>query len=920
MSQVFLCSANPDYTGGFQGKKPYSFTNHFTNPIKIKPNSQVALVNVGLNATADFEEDNVNDEGTFYLLGNPALNMSIGMEWRETAEGATSYANNLARDMNAMNPNSNFTCLNQTDQIIGGRKQTSVGNRGWQIIVKSDNKSDIRLTQHNVVYDEFHQLWNNGIENGQPAGLTYGTYTAPAGFNEGSGATKIDRTFNFLGAILNVQSPNGKIRSNQIDDLTQDPNSGPQNDPRFVSTNLDRQQNFYNIPWMCFYTNSFYTFFSPTDPAGGPSEIINVYNGNYFELGAPGAPQALLDVNDNGNWMPQVFKTGIQKTVGTMTPDVANNKVGNGHQTIGHYGSGGYMVFTSASNRMFNTADGQFRFQPAGSGGLPLPADQAGFTGVRPHYFGVLPHELLYGYDDDLGNSQNIDFHIQNVDINSDTAVVSNPEEFERDQARARYLFGYKCFTDVPNSDVVIQAQVLQPDPNIDGASMVHSSYINIGTRVSLRDLACGIFDGNNFKPAWTPASRGGTGTMNPIQLIPTGGTQGVNIFFRLRWTSPYTMALEFILSAFDPATGGLEGYNGATDEPYRPADPLNKDPLNGWCLIADMKPPDITTGQSYYIPTYLGEMIPIKYSCMFSDDFTQKGYHFPKPGWYGGRINAQTNALREIYRAEPDDFPPLKDDDFWNERQSGSSLYFDQSTLGEGLTYTSPTIAQWQLANPGSQVEEFDAEGRSKLEIYMQNNEVLSSGEIWKNFWHSDGQLFLDPTNVADSLLGQHLGYQFGWVPRGATESGIELNPDIDGTGTNYELWGLNGTEEVVNGLGLFNYIIELENLPIQSQNGVTSSQNKAIYNLTLTDGDANSQLSNYLIFSHYAPTMQWVDLNNYGPMELNQIMVGIKNYKNMPAVDLGRFTGLTVVFRQKPGDSAVGDKSTSAQNPLAM
>lgn len=921
MSQVFLSSSNRDDVTGFQGNMPYKFTNSLTNPLRLKPNSQVALVSAGLAGSADFVEENDANEPQFFVMGNPALNMSVEVVYDPLAPSPSNYANNLARDMNAINPNSNFTCLNQTDQVIGGRTQVSVGNRGWSIYVKDDEKSDIRVTQHNVVYDEFHQLWNNG-HNGQPAGLTYGAYTPPSGFNLGTGATKIDPTFNFLGATLNVGNPLGTIGSNQIDDLTQHANTGPTNDPRFTDGGflgpLDVQQNFYNIPFGTAFTNS--TFgggAGPGTPSGGPNNKISVYDGNYFELGTEVNPNGLLDVNDNDLWMCQPFTHGIQRTVGTMTPNIANNQVGNGHQAIGHLGSGGYMVFTTASNRMFNTANGQFTFQPAGSGGLPLPADQAGFTGIRPHYMGVLPHELLYGFVQG-NNPANIGEHTRAVDINNAGAVVSDPINFERDQARARYLFGYKCFTDVPNSDVIIQAQVLQPDPNVDNASMLNSSYINIGTRVSLRELAMGIFDGNNFEPNWTPASAGGTGTINPIQLIPTGGTEGCNIFFRMRWSSPYTMALEFMLSVV--RGGVVVGYNGATDEPYAPANPTHKDPLTAWCLIADMRVPDVTTGQSYYIPTYLGEMIPIKYSCCFTDDFTTKGYYFPKPGWYGGRINAQTGQIREIYKQAQDEFPPLKDDDFWKERQSGSTLYYDQSTMGEGVTYTSPVLADWLSENPGAEVETFDAEGRCKFEIYMQNNEVLKTGEIWKQFRHSNGVKYLDPVNPYQSLHGMLIGYQFGWVAFGSTESGIQLNNDIDATGTDFELWGLNGAQKVVNGLGLWTYHIQLDNLPIQSQNGVIGSQNKTIYVLQLTDEDANTRTANYLVYGHYAPALQWVDLNNYAPIELNTLSVSIKNRLNKVSDDLGLTTNIVVVFRQKPGDSRVGDRSTSAQQPMMM
>jgi len=172
------------------------------------------------------------------------------------------------------------------------------------------------------------------------------------------------------------------------------------------------------------------------------------------------------------------------------------------------------------------------------------------------------------------------------------------------------------------------------------------------------------------------------------------------------------------------------------------------------------------------------------------------------------------------------------------------------------------------------------------------------------------DIRLVVNPTKGADAdnllnIRGDNYFYDgepdssFGSII-GFKQDILALNPNA--TATKYLNYDISGAGPIVLNERINSLHIQLTNLPIQSQNGVVSSQNATIavvgtQNATSYDDPINGNH----IYHHYANEIQWIDLNNIGPLNFNKIDVRITYDDNTSASSLENRSDVVVMFRQK-------------------
>jgi hypothetical protein len=107
-----------------------------------------------------------------------------------------------------------------------------------------------------------------------------------------------------------------------------------------------------------------------------------------------------------------------------------------------------------------------------------------------------------------------------------------------------------------------------------------------------------------------------------------------------------------------------------------------------------------------------------------------------------------------------------------------------------------------------------------------------------------------------------------------------------------------------ITNGDLAFSNHIQITNLPIQSQNGVKSTMNKTIYIVNSLNLTNSIDFGSSTKFTDTAPVLLWIDLNNYGEINLNKLDVLITNDDNVEQKLLRGLTDMTFMIRKKPKD----------------
>ena len=1033
MSLIFVKNDDDSVRSGrHTSLLPYRFSNFFTQPIQIAPNSQIAYVSstFKMNTAGYIEAD------PFYaLIGSPQMNATIPLYVPKTSvDSWTREINFLGALVNSYGTDGNYNDIYNSKEFVEGVEQTEF-ETGNNFLITNTDKVKIRTTQRGI-NDVFNQGFNccgaNGsityVGTGGNPNLTYG-----AGINTGTGDNKAFYLEVLLEAVNPSLHPNRMPLPTQIgNELAGD-----------SVIAIDTEQNFYNTQ---------YAYNKIDDDT---YDFANNSALNYFWYNA--IPF------DEGYYPTLVSNTPIKQNVNIGSVPTDN---GGGHASISDLDkfSGGYAIhtFRNVAQGIANTHY-DLPYLEVGEN------SDVGFTGISPQFFGVHSTEFIYGNagNPDLSKARFTD----NMDLNNAIyGVADGLDPSEPYGAWARYLMGVKIYETA--GTLIAQVQVLDPH-----ATLTESKYIDVGFPLDIYKLSKGVIpnpaDGNDFE--YENNADYHINTHNT-----TAGKDDAQLYFRFRWTSPYTMAVEYTLSAptkhpnsYNPITdapydfadvNGLENtetpivnpesveldnttdgttraltsnttfldsggsggnyqpnelydmtfdsqinntcvitintfeteastfamydrfgievsndginfvnvsgvpflqtssvstppysdsFGGGTsyddngsfgtdgyilpsttaraielgallgetitfpytfDTGYRyvrfnfisdnsqqqagwnfnltPSVPYTEtttsftgDPTEEWITLYDMKNFTGDVAQdSYYIPSYMGDITMVQYPTTEEHSVGRKGHFDLRKSYrYYERINEGQDDANL--------FSGLSQLPFFNDPYALQSLLRKSNTIG----LTTPKLENFEP-------ELFTADGRSTKEIQFLMNEIITDADRQKFKFVSGSPMFnlLQPPKL-------DLGTITGLIDDEGVniQSVVLLNNDILGSATKYVLYGYDGVNKITTGNLSFSNHIQIANLPIQSQNGVKSTMNKCVYVINSLNINNTSDIGQSRLYSDIAPTLLWIDLNNYGSIDLNKIDILITTDENMEQKLLKDSTDIVFMIRQKPKDA---------------
>lgn len=860
MSLIFVKSED-NASGESDLNKPYNFTNFFTNPIKLKPDSQIAYINSSfdLTNTGTIDTTEFYYENGFDTL-NPVLPLSFVnknvIDWNDELDKISAQMNNQEVD-------GDYTPINSYNQIVSGDTRLNYETGfNWFYIKSNGTDGNVGINREiRGINNVFNQGYNCLGTNASWTIISpAGAYTAPAGINTGTGRNTTQFT---QGGLIPARATSGTLR--------------------------------YTFPTSLHKMN---LFNNPTLPYAPPSNFGDFYSVSYAynEMAFPvpynpNTESALIPVYDRlpfnaNNWNLFVSATGIKKYVGmsdngsnkTDAPSIPTQTGGSisGHISISesNLSSGGYVNFTFNTQLITNASNHyDSAFLGNDDDGNPKVV---GFCGMYPSFTGV----QSLNYIRSLGNSlsDGIQAFVDNVDLNK--SDYNNVAE----GATARYLFGMKIYEEHTggNGSVYIQAQVLDPT-----ADITKSAYVDLGERLDLYQLAKGIAkdyrdgDTNQFKNFGTNESYY-LNVENQTNL-----TNPAKVFFRFRWTSPYTMAVEYSIKEYvnvDSGSGGRvaqQGYSEETNDPYESYEytdanlgSFNGDPRNKWITIADMKIPvgseeGDTNYKQYFIPSYFGDMAVVHSTSLGS--FFTNGYY---------DIRTQN-----------------RDNDLFTNKYFTNTPYKLQTLVKDGNdnANSSEKLKPFSIEDIRTEtIFNFDEKGNSgagKVCKFLLNqilNQVLQN-----QFIDINGNRMFNRFQPRDLRVGLQLGFT-----EDLQVSVVELeeNPGND------RIYVDTAQNDIQLGDDAFTQHFQIKNLPVQSQNGVISSQNKTIYVVNSLSLNQHIDTDSSKIYSHQAPVLLWVDINNKEDIMLSNMNVLITDDNNKEQKLLVGKTDVVFMVRERP------------------
>ncbi len=850
MSLVFLKSQNRAAVAGLANpNKPYRFSNYFPTPLHLEPNSQVALVNSQFFAT---EGDQIEGDNAIEIrVGNEYMNPILVYPLKDrNVENWAQEFNDIAKTYNMLSNDGNFNHVLERTLTPGAVGTSSfdpqqVFDTGLNLWYSQDNKVYGRLVQRstNVVYNQaFNCLGLNQEDyNADPLGIGPISF----GIRQGAGDDAVD--FINLGDIGCIKLDGGTILF-----LSNPQGVNPNLTGGGISSN---ESSFYNTQWARSELLNGAFFLDYNIPLNSPPAIFN-------SNGATNAEVAFN--NPNSSYCGILYNACIKQYVGDFGVPPSADLNGGGHNFPSTSTSGGYAVMTQDM-----TDHGRaIQYVDAGSVGATF----AGRIGLTASSFGVHSYEFINsGFDDDPVVSRSL--FMENCDLNTSISATT-PEG-----SNARYLMGVRyVWEDVLSgaAELFAVVEILKPDTPYN-----YSEYEEVA-KISINQLC----EGSNT--ATTPPTAFGGGTKYAINVHNHPTDTPAQLIWRFRWISPYQMNVEFCFRLSDPAS-----YNTRTDEPYLVGG--TDDPTSDWCVAYTMdKGADGTTGDSYYFPSYNGGLCLIVYPTLENQGSYSKGFYDIRQQYrkYLSGVEGLGNGANF-----PVDLTTVKtydDLDYWD----NSVFVFDvngtmRKSVGAG---GSPKI---ENLTP----EKFDSSGRAKKEIHMLMAPMKTLGETdeWLNFGTIDNAL-------VKYQVGEPVGYKFGYdtgIINGSADSILKWNSDILGGGAPYQLYGFNPSSAIrINGSGMTLHF-QLNNLPVKSQNGVVASTNKTIAVVnTLCEGSVTDE-KNAGWYCYEPNERLFIDLNNYGPLDLNTLDILVTRDNNIEAKDsLGYETDVTLCFRQKPNN----------------
>lgn len=930
MSLVFL--KNDDTTSQKNGmvQKPYRFSNFLTQPIKIPPNSQVALVNASFTLNEQVNLD--NNQPIYALTGQPILNMPYKIEMinNDFIDDWTQFFNELGEEITEMNPDNNFMYNITENGLVQpaqnlvpplnpeSRTQVTTPQGGLNWYLQNSGKSGLRVTQQaDLMNDVFYQNFTSVIfpNDGSPADTT-GLPLGPKIY-QNIGRKINDLALNDVGTTISddlvIEATDDGLNWLALGD-TAEYQANPWS-PRYVSFSSPggstggflmgtADANGGGTDWLnlipdpSYFNTQFLWNDRLTNPSLPVGETLATYNTTF--------PEPSGGVAKDGGWAIQANKCCIKRAVGDTTPDIANNTFASGHQHIGHAGSGGYVVMGLEINEV-SEANSVYGIGVMGS------SDLVGPIGTTPFFAGVIPSACVYDREDAdgnvLGSADSVYDFMKHVDLNNGDdndpdGTQPGSEMFDRNNALCRYLFGVKLgFADSNGNRLLLQCQALKS--NLDGGSMANSIYQNVNQPLLIPTLAQGTNTACDphfqFEPNWAIGA-----TPGPRQINTFGGPRsGVNLFLRFRWDTPYTMVCEFILAV----DGDPLSYQPGSDTPYLPWDHAsnpanNQDPRRGWCKLGSMNVLNNGTGgasrEKLLIPTSFGDIIPVSYHT-YTRSFT---------AWKGYFANLQSGYSRFPDTINNGSFRGFRNRSYWRSDTSqfaSGMLGHSNLSLADGdASRTSASLLAVGIDTNQIVAEEgFDSTGRIKkdFQLLCLSTSISEDTEYWV---YSNGvKRFTkgDPVGLAHGLA-------WGLQSRASgVESTLSFNIDGD-PAEEYKIQTLDGIGRYINNVEVFSNHIQILNLPIQSANGVRSTQNKTVYIVPVfqdgqNQGVVDGNVTNSFAFS--PPNLIWVDLNNYQEIDLNKIDILITDDNNEEQRSLSNKTDVTLIFRQK-GSGDIG------------
>jgi hypothetical protein len=536
MSIVFCKNEDQSQVAGRPtGLLPYRWSNYFTNPIKIPPNSQVAYISSSFNLN---QNGSIQENPTYMTIGVPALNMPIPIRPPERfVDNWKDEVNFLARLANEYGTDTDYNHIWEYELPVAGEDNDLFGyiesedisnpldpiplpeKGGVNIILTSEDKVNTTLYPRPYTAVKFNQGFNCLGRNN--ISITYdGGFASPAGINTTYSLFNEGEWVNGNAAIGSLNAAwGGGVSFFQ-----------PQVDTAPDSDVPDTTENFYNTQ----YTNDY---------------VVSDYDWNNIS-----AQSLVLPDFDTQEFIGTMSSTGIKKFIGNATP-IEN---GGGHAGVGGSSvvgagkSGGYAIygFGNTSQLSANT-----HFDEVFVG----DAADVGFCGIAEQFVGVQSIPFIQSQSFSAGDTftDYFDSFLLNVDVNTST----NPDVPEGNLSR--YVFGLKIFEGGDGEGggtLTAQAQILDPNSTLED-----SKYIDVGGALDLKKLANGINSAVSPEYTFDDTNKYVLNTYNY-----SGSRIPAMLLFRFRWTSPYTMAIEYTLNIQNDA----DSYDMATDEPYEPQPP----------------------------------------------------------------------------------------------------------------------------------------------------------------------------------------------------------------------------------------------------------------------------------------------------------------------------------------------------------
>lgn len=509
---------------------PYRFTSYFTNPIHIPKNSQVAYISSQFTLN---KNGGISGNPFYMVIGNPALNMPVPIiPTKEFVSNWAEQTSFLAELANSYNPDGDYNNISSTmdEEYKGILQKTFVhydvegrfDYAGINMLYTEEDKVDIIATPRPFAASQFNQGFNCLGRNTKT--ITYSDgYVSPPGINE--------QDADIVEAELLREDAKG-LEGGRWSRTTQFFQPEVNQAPNMNDTG-NTDANFYNTQ----YT------------------LDTLLNDDYLWGNFPATALELPDFDENA-FSITCSSTGIKKFIGDETPK-AN---GGGHEGIGGgpVKSGGYALYGFA-NQSKTAADTHFDAAYVGS------SSDIGFCGIAEQFVGVQSIPFIQHFAENLVNPESRDFQDALEQFSTNVDVNASVNEDIPEGMYARYVLGIRIKEeedDAGNGTLVAQAEILDPQ----NGTLEDSKYIDVGEKLDIKKLSNGI------NSAVTPEYQFDSVNQYVINTYNDSSPRlKANLLFRFRWSSPYTMAIDYTM----PVLTEPLSYNLKTDVPYHaPAAP----------------------------------------------------------------------------------------------------------------------------------------------------------------------------------------------------------------------------------------------------------------------------------------------------------------------------------------------------------